>query len=103
VILFIKADIYKIVDVVVQKVKDGVDITLNLLSGALNYVWNGIVSFARQVFDVVDSLFTSIGCAFEKLFGWLCYLLDSRRQREYSRITSRVSKTWPRPVLFAQK
>jgi hypothetical protein len=28
------------------------------------------------VFDIVDSLFTSIGCAFEKLFGWLCYLLD---------------------------
>ncbi|KAJ7478427.1 hypothetical protein FB451DRAFT_1241987 [Mycena latifolia] len=72
----IKASVYKVVDVVVAKVQDGVSITLNLLSEGIRYVWDGITHFVRQVFNVVDSLFTSLGCAFEDLFGWLCYLLN---------------------------
>ncbi|KAJ7812282.1 hypothetical protein B0H13DRAFT_2684920 [Mycena leptocephala] len=92
-ILGIKKGIYTVQSFNVDKVQDGivtvqddndtvqggVDIILSLSSKVgegLNYVWNGILSLARQVFEVAESLFTALGCAFEKLFGWLCYLFD---------------------------
>ncbi|KAJ7442024.1 hypothetical protein FB451DRAFT_1414375 [Mycena latifolia] len=51
----IKASVYKVVDLVVAKVQDGVSITLHLLCSIL---------------------LALLGCAFEDLFGWLCYLLN---------------------------
>jgi hypothetical protein len=85
-ILGIKKGIYTVQSFNVDKVQDGivtvqdvVNIILRLSSKVgevVNYVWNGILSFARQVFEVAESLFTSLGCAFDKLFGWLCYLFD---------------------------
>jgi len=76
VFISIKEKIFTLRKVIVDKIAEGLQVILKLAAKGINYIWNGIVHFTRQAFDVVDALFTWVGCGFQDLFGWLCYLLD---------------------------
>ncbi|KAK6984883.1 hypothetical protein R3P38DRAFT_3451867 [Favolaschia claudopus] len=74
--LSIQEKFYLIVTITVKAVANGVKVTLDLVSDGVSYVWDGVVRFIRQVFDVVEAAFAKVRCVFADLFGWFAELLD---------------------------
>ncbi|KDQ65006.1 hypothetical protein JAAARDRAFT_245756 [Jaapia argillacea MUCL 33604] len=72
----IKNKFYALKQVILEPIADGVKATIRMVKDAVEYVWNGIIKFVQQAYDVVAAIFEAIGTAFKTIFGWLMYYLD---------------------------
>ncbi|TDL16732.1 hypothetical protein BD410DRAFT_844156 [Rickenella mellea] len=72
----IKNFIYDVVDVVIGGITDAASAFITFIKDGVTYMWEGVVNFVRQAFEVVGAIFEQVKVFFQDLFAWLAFLLD---------------------------
>ncbi|MFY9618739.1 MAG: hypothetical protein WAQ99_02915 [Pyrinomonadaceae bacterium] len=49
---------------------------IEVLINELHYVWNGVIEFVEQAYDIVVMVFNMVGVAFDDLFRWLGFIFN---------------------------
>lgn len=68
----IKSGVNELTSYIVEKVESGIHVVISFGK----YVWDGIISFVEQAFDLIEGIFEQIKVSFERLFEWLGFLFD---------------------------
>lgn len=69
-------DVITVLDYVVTTVGNAIEVTLTFIIDGVTYIFNTVISALEQAFDVVQSIFASIGTTFENLWEWAGFLFN---------------------------
>ena len=75
----VKSGVYAVKDAIVTVGKDGVNALIEgvqIVGGALQWAWHGIIQLATEAADIAGAVFDYIKATWEKIKDWLGFLFD---------------------------
>lgn len=72
----IKRGFNQVVKLVADAIENAITVTVEFIVNGAKYIWNGIVQFAEEVLDLIQSIFNAIKVGFQKVFNWLASLFN---------------------------